>query len=652
MASLVLGGSGKTSFINLAREELGTRADILDFNPWMFSGAEQLVQSFFVEIAAQLKVRPGLADVGEDLQNYGEALSGLGWLPLVGPWIERGRGATKLLGQLLKRRREGATNRRDVLREKLSEVKRPIVVVLDDIDRLSTPEIRDVFRLVRLTASFPNLIYIVAFDRARVETALGDEGVPGRDYLEKILQLAIDLPSVPEDSLIEQTVHAIDDAVRAAGIEIDIDESTWPDVFMEVIRPLIRNMRDVRRYALAIRTTVEDVGERVQLVDVLALEALRVFQPDVFAAIRRSVAALTTPSSLLGGSREAPDDHKHAIVDLIESAGERRDVATALVKRLFPAAGRYVGESHYGPDWSTTWLRARRVANGDILRFYLERVAGTGLQAFDRARRAFELLGDETGLDEYLRSTDPTEVQDVVSSLENFEKDFQEAHVVPGTTVLLNLLPDIPDRPRGMFELETRMVIGRVTYRLIRSLRDPARVAAAVETILPRLATVSAKFELITDVGYRDGAGHKLVTPEAAADFERAWRDDVRALDVGSVANEFDLLRVLYWTRTDASEDEPSLEIPTDPTFTLAVLRSARSEARSQRLGTRSVRREPRLAWDTLVDVYGGDEALHGAIDRLLVTDPDEDQELFDLAKRYRSGWRPPQFGTSADDDS
>ncbi len=206
-------GFGKTSFINLAREELRTRADILDFNPWMFSGAEQLVQSFFVEVAAQLKVRPGLADVGEDLQNYGEALSGLGWLPLVGPWIERGRGATKLLGQLLKRRQEGATSRRDLLREKLADLSRPIVVVLDDIDRLTTTEIRDVFRLVRLTASFPNLIYVVAFDRARVETALGDEGVPGRDYLEKILQLAIDLPSVSDAALIQQTAEVIDEAV-------------------------------------------------------------------------------------------------------------------------------------------------------------------------------------------------------------------------------------------------------------------------------------------------------------------------------------------------------------------------------------------------------------------------------------------------------
>jgi predicted KAP-like P-loop ATPase len=399
-------GSGKTSFVNLARDELASRADLLDFNPWMFSGAEQLVQSFFVEIAAQLKVRPGLAELGDDLQDYGEALSGLGWLPLVGPWIERGRGATKLVGQLLKRRREGASSRRDMLTAKLLGISRPIVVVLDDIDRLTSSEIRDVFRLVRLTASFPNLIYIVAFDRARVEAALGDEGIPGRDYLEKILQLAVDLPAVSDGAMLEQTIRALDEAVGEAGATLD--ESAWPDVFIEVIRPLIRNMRDVRRYAIAISITVQDVGERVQLVDVLALEAIRVFEPDVFAVVRRSVAALTTPSPVVGTRGDAPDEHKRAVDDLITAAGERGEVARSLVRRLFPAAGRFIGETHYGSDWRSTWLRDRRVANDEILLFHLERAAGTGLQAFDRAQQAFELLADPGAFDKYLRSIDPS----------------------------------------------------------------------------------------------------------------------------------------------------------------------------------------------------------------------------------------------------
>jgi KAP family P-loop domain len=106
-------GSGKTSFVNLARpalEEAGVA--VLDFNPWMFSGAEQLVDSFFIELSAQLKLRPELGVVGKDLEEYGELLSGLVWIPVVGPWVERGRSATKGLAKILQRRKEGIGARR------------------------------------------------------------------------------------------------------------------------------------------------------------------------------------------------------------------------------------------------------------------------------------------------------------------------------------------------------------------------------------------------------------------------------------------------------------------------------------------------------------------------------------------------------------
>ena len=50
-------GSGKTSFINLARATfLESDVPVLDFNPWIFSDAEQLVERFFGELSAQLRL--------------------------------------------------------------------------------------------------------------------------------------------------------------------------------------------------------------------------------------------------------------------------------------------------------------------------------------------------------------------------------------------------------------------------------------------------------------------------------------------------------------------------------------------------------------------------------------------------------------------
>jgi hypothetical protein len=645
-------GSGKTSYVNLARDEFRTAgAEIVDFNPWMFSGAEQLVESFFVEVASQLKHRPGLADVGKDLEDYGELFSGLGWLPLVGPWIERGRIANKLLAKLLQRRKEGSADRRAKLTKELQKLGRPIVVVIDDIDRLSTTEIRDIFKLVRLTASFPNIVYVLAFDRERVENALTEQGIEGRDYLEKILQLAIDLPAVADDVLTRQVLTAVNDAVAEADNQGPFDEERWPDVFMEVIRPLVRNMRDVRRYGAAVYGTVRALKGQIALVDVLALEAVRVFLPDTFKRIAGSVDALTTTSSIMYRSQDPPE-LKAAVDDMLNVRDDRKALLRSLIERVFPAAHRHIpGGTHFGPDFEARWLRDRRVAHKDILRFYLERAAGEGLQAFAEAEQAWNLITNHEAFDAYLRSLPYTRRGDVIAKLGTYEQDFKVAHAVPGTAVLLNLIPDVPEDGAGMFRIEPNIVVGRITFRLLRAVGDAPAVAKAVRQILPHLNTLSAKFELITDVGYREGAGHKLVSEADAKEFERQWRDEVRAATPDQLSAEWDLARVLYFANADRADDEAPTVVPEDPDVTLAVLRSARTETRSQTMGDRAVRRAVRLPWDTLVAIYGSEEILGERVDALDVAEGSEDADLLALARKYRGGWRPKDFGGDNDEE-
>lgn len=638
-------GSGKTSFVNLARSEFDAAGiPVLDFNPWMFSGAEQLVESFFIEVAAQLRVRRDLSDLGEDFEDYGEMFSGMGWLPFVGPWIERGRGASKILGRILQRRREGIGGRRAKLEKALCDHGKPLVMVLDDVDRLSSSEIRDVFKLVRLTACFPNIIYIVAFDRVRIEEALAEQGVPGRDYLEKILQVAVDLPAVPPNVLSNQLLAAIGEAL--AGVESGpFDVTTWPDIFMEIIRPLARNMRDVRRYAAAIYGTVTALDGRVALGDALALEAIRVFLPDVFTRFQDAVGALTTTSSTYPSGQYESPQLKGRIDGFLAAAGGHADVVRAMVVRLFPAAERHVGGAHYTADWKARWLRERRVAHEDILRFYLERVAGEGMRAFMDAERAWGHMTDRDSLDCFLRSLDPTRQQDVIAALEVFEDEFSPAQVVPTTIVLLNLLPDLPERQGGMFDFGTSIVVTRVTLRLLRSMKEPDLVESAVEQILPELTSLSSRHELITTVGYREGAGHKLVSESAASEYERAWRKEVRLAAVDDLEKEKDLVRILLLTKREADPSEDVLVVEDSPALTLALIRGAHTDVRTQTMGNRAVRRLPRLAWDTLIELYGDEATVKKRIEDLKATHPEDAGEPLELAEKYLGGWRPSDFG-------
>lgn len=639
-------GSGKTSFVNLARGHLESAGvAVLDFNPWMFSGAEQLVESFFNELSAQLKLRPGLSQVAKDIEDYGEAFSGMGWLPLVGPWIERGRAATKILGKILQRRKEGVGERRAKIEKALAALEKPIVVVLDDIDRLTTSEIRDILKLVRLTANFPNLIYIVAFDRQRVEDALAEQRIPGRDYLEKILQVGIDLPAVPPLVLRKQILQAIDNALSSVKNKGLFDEVTWPDVFAEVIQPFFRNMRDVRRYATAVHGTVKELDGQVALVDVLALEAIRVFLPDVFRQIQGAIDGLTTTSGLSYGVDRDPPRLKEQIDRFIEAGGDRADIVRALIRRLFPAAQRHVGGSHYGSEWKGQWLRERCVAHEDILSLYMERVVGKGLQAFTDAERAWARIADRVAFEGFLRSLNADRLEDVIASLEVYEEQFAPEHVVPGSIVLLNLLPELPNRQPGMIDFDTRTVVGRVVYRLVRSLKNPDAVEAAVRQILTQLNTLYAKDQLITIVGYRKGAGHRLISESAARTFEHDWRVEVRSAPVEALAQESGLLWILLQAIRETDSAEPPITIDASPRLTLALLQSAWSEVRAQTIGNRAVRRSPRLNLDALIELYGDESILRSRIETLKTSHPEGVDELLDLADKYLGGWRPKEFG-------
>jgi hypothetical protein len=639
-------GSGKTSFINLARKEFEQAGvPILDFNPWMFSGAQQLVESFFFEIAAQLQNRPDLADFGRKLEEYGEALSGMAWLPLAGPWIERARQVIRFVARIFQSRRKSVKAHKREIEKSLAKLESPIVVVLDDIDRLSTSEIRDVFRLVRLTASFPNVVYILAFDRARVEGALAEEGIPGREYLEKILQVAFNVPAVPSSVLRQQTLLALDGTL--AGIENPgpLDKSTWPDVFEEIVHPLVRSMRDVRRFALAVRGTLVALDGQVALADVFGLECIRVFMPDVFVLLHGSVDGLTTTSNNFGEHHDPPR-LKVQVEALMHSCRDKATIAESMVKRLFPAATRHMPRgTSYGSEWEAQWLKDRRVAHRDILLLYLERVPGERLLALYDAERALSHFGDREALDSYLRSIEPSRLRDLIWNLKNLEERFTPEHVVPSTIVLLNLLPELPQQQHGMFDFGPNVSVTRVTYRLLRSLKDPLTIEAAVEKILPELTTLSSKLELIVQVGHHKNAGHKLISEEADHAFRKSWRSQVRAAPTELLLRDWNLYLALFEAKFQAHPSEDDLVIPESPEITLRILQTARSEVTSWTSGSYAVQRFSRLDWDGLIKLFGNEPALRQRVDGIKMSLGNSvDPDLLNLVDKYFNGWRPTEF--------
>ena len=631
-------GSGKTSFINLARREF-KKADVpvLDFNPWMFSGTAQLVESFFAELAGQLKVHGGkFHRIGKITATYGGEFSGLISVVSGNPWVS---GLGKVLSKITVPRKKSVLVQRQKLETALSKCEKPIVVVIDDVDRLMKAEIGEIFKLIRLTANFPNIIYIVAFDRARVENALDEQGISGRDYLEKILQVAYDLPEVPGNVLIGQITAALNETLAKIENVSQIDEQVWPDVLMDVIRPLMRNMRDVRRYAATIHGTVRSLNGKIALADLLALEAIRIFVPDAFSLLHGAIEGLTgshDPESQI----PRPEAYLKGQIDgLIDGAGDHSSVVKSMIARIFPAAGHYDWGDDYREELKDGWLRDRRLAHADILRLYLERMESDNLQAFVEAEGIWKHMAERETFDKHLRSLLPEQRQNVIASLELYEKQFLPEFVVPGTIVLLNLLP-LPAPNHGLIEHSPTITIARVVLRLLKCLDDSTSIENAVRKVLPELASLSSKLELVSIVGYQEGVGHKLATEQTASEFEKAWREEVRSTSVSDLANEHNLLGVLLRTKRAATPTECPLKIDDSPDMTLAVLRAAESETIGQYLGSRAIERSPRLPWKELVYLYDDENTIRKRVQSLKIANLEGSHEVIALAEKYLGGYR------------
>ena len=662
-------GSGKTSVLNLVKARLEERPRevvVVDFNPWLFAGTHELVQRFFGELAAQLASRQdkALQSTASRLENYAQLLAPLGSVPVAGGFAKTVGSGAGFLGSLMRSRaRFGSSSlhtERKAIEAALAATNRRVVIVIDDIDRLEPPEVRDIVRLVRLVADFPRTSYLLAFDRQRVESALG-LGDPdlGRDYLEKIVQLLYPLPLPARRDVAAMTFTSIDAAIENLPVR-PLDERYWGNVKTLVVEPLLKTPRDARRYANAMRTAVRDLGEEINLVDLLALEVFRVLMPKVFDQLPGLIVPLTTTNAgFIGGSDplgSRRDEYRRALATLVSEAGDRSDAVSALLAWVFPASRAITGNMNYGPEWAQQWRAERRVANVEVLAIYLSRALPPGVLATPIVDAVFGALAGGDELPALLEGLDDSSIEELLERLEDFETKFPD-DPLDAVVALQNLLPRLPHRRSLLFGLGAETRLHRVILRLLRKVSDSQRRGDIVRAALPRVRTLSGRLSLLFVAGDRKNLGSELISSVAQADLEDQLRGQIRAVSIDSLRGERDLLR-LFGFLAESKDPDYAAFIETaiaDDGVLVGMLRSALSETSSQTIGDVTVQREAVLPWEWLISVVSEAELVR-RIDELKASDDDGardmDAEAVRVAKRYAGGWRPVPFsGPRRDDD-
>lgn len=180
-------GKGKTSFLCQMKKairggEYQNKIIYVEFRPWLCEKTETMITEFFSVLHQELD-RHFILPTG----MFSSYLSLL---------VEKVPDSyySFMFKSLYKKKT--LTTEHDRIMTFLKQIDRPIVISIDDVDRLHDDEVKLMLNLIRDTADFPNLFYIIAADKKNLCLSLERLGIEAPEvYMKKFINFECLFPA-------------------------------------------------------------------------------------------------------------------------------------------------------------------------------------------------------------------------------------------------------------------------------------------------------------------------------------------------------------------------------------------------------------------------------------------------------------------------
>lgn len=290
-------GSGKSSLIKLT-EDILKKEDfiIIQFNPWFFSNQENLYLQFFKSIITSLnnekfndknlferKIIPKrrlFKKSDNSVENYFNYLKDsaieLDFNNLFYPLNTDDLESFDSL-QFHKKQCEKYFN----------SLGRKIIVIIDDIDRLTDKEISQVFTLVKSLADFKNFIYILSFDKLIVTRALNQNNSDNNKFIDKIIQIPISVPKISEVKMDELILKYIRKLYNNQLEKSLTGVNNFGEIF-DYLKIFIKDFRDLKRYQNTLTFYLNNFLGELNIDDFFLILALHLFEHELFLKIKEN----------------------------------------------------------------------------------------------------------------------------------------------------------------------------------------------------------------------------------------------------------------------------------------------------------------------------------------------------------------------------
>lgn len=358
-------GYGKTSVINLVKGALNEKESapiIIEYNPWLAGKPESLIQDFLLQFSSQLYIKDNsevALKASKELIAYSSLFSVAKLVPGAEPWasivekvLSKFGNSTKKIAELKKLDLLGKKKK---VASAIEKIKTPIVVVIDDIDRLTPSETFQVLRLVKAVADFSGTSFLLAFDSNYLISVLDKNNiVNASEYINKVIQLRVPLPVISErgmNELANVELKNLSDKNLTDRFESDQDRLSW--IYHNYFKHLIKNPRELKRFFNHLRFVLEQVEGQVCFSDLFSLSIIATKANSVYEHIKNSPEAyigkrFSNDGLMMDKPEEVVESFKDERACILKVFSERdRKLLEGLIGDTFPLLDSG-GYSHYG----------------------------------------------------------------------------------------------------------------------------------------------------------------------------------------------------------------------------------------------------------------------------------------------------------------
>jgi hypothetical protein len=295
-------GSGKTSALAMIEAILNQPGAahqplIVHFNPWLVGEKDVLLRHFLSRIAGAINLSDHSRDgkkVAKEIKAYSKAFDLVKLIPGAEPWTSLIKSVFNAVGDATGSIAEYKTPDIEAYKQKVEEAlrqfQRPIIVFIDDIDRLFPNEVFEMVRIIKAVGELPHVGYVLAWDSAYVSSALEKLGVPyAGSYLDKVVQIRMPLPSLSLSARRKLINDALDELAPEALVpRFKAHDQRLSGLYYSGLRELLDQPRDMARVFNAVRMIEPPLRGEIVFADILGLAALSVKAPAVFELLRRN----------------------------------------------------------------------------------------------------------------------------------------------------------------------------------------------------------------------------------------------------------------------------------------------------------------------------------------------------------------------------